>query len=158
MNARPSRIGLSCPHCAARTVCGPDEMLRRLQSLGMLRREKHPDAALVAELFRSSLDRLPCSACGRTGLKISPAADARDDDDAWGGARRCESCGCSIPPERLQLLPRVTLCVACQRTREAGASDTPIEYCARCGSILRTRLRPGDGLARYEPYCPQCRR
>jgi len=157
MNSPPQRVCLTCPHCSANSVCGPEEMLLRLQSLGMLRREKQPDRDLVAELFRSSLARVTCSACGRTGLKISSAEDAFDDE-AWGAGRPCESCGRTIPPERVELLPHVKLCVACQQNQESGASAGPVEYCARCGAILRMRLRSGNGLARYESYCPECRR
>jgi len=132
-------------------------MLPRLQLLGMLRREKQPDRDLVVELFRSSLGRVTCSACDRVGLIASSPEDACDDE-AWGAGRRCESCGRTIPMERVELLPHVERCVACQQNQESGASARPVEYCARCGTVLRMRLRPGDGLARYEPYCPECRR
>ena len=157
MSARSRRMRLSCAGCAACSTYGPAEMLQRLRLLGMLRREKDPDPDLLAELFRTSAGRLACSACGRTGLQISPADDVLDEE-AWGCGRRCESCGQAIPKERLRSLPHVRLCVACQQSQESGASSAPVEYCPKCGAVLRTRLRPGDGLARYEPYCPECRR
>ena len=129
-------------------------MLDSLHSLGMLRREKEPDGELVAELFRSVIGRVSCSACGKTGLSISPAD--RADDETWGMGRRCESCGQPIPPERVQLLPHVKRCVSCQQASESGASGASVEYCGRCGAVLTTRLRPGDGVTRYESYCAQC--
>jgi hypothetical protein len=132
-------------------------MLQRLQSQGMLRREKHPDPDLVSELFRSAVGRLACSACGRLGLTILPETDDFEDA-AWGGGRRCESCGQSIPTERVRLLPGVKLCVACQQKRESGGTAEPAEYCPKCGAVLQTRLRSGDGLARYQRVCPECRR
>ncbi len=75
MSTPSRRMRLICPQCAAGSVCGPQEMLQRLRSLGMLRREKEPDWDLVAELFRSAAGRLPCDECGQVGLRISPAED-----------------------------------------------------------------------------------
>lgn len=152
-----NRRRLICPHCAAGSVCGPQEMLEHLRSLGMLRREKEPELDLIAELFQSAAGRMTCDKCGRIGLRISPAEDDFGDE-VWGGGRRCESCGQTVPEERVRLLPHVTLCVACQQARESGIASQPFDYCPKCGAVRHMRLRPGDGLARYVPYCPECRR
>ncbi len=156
MNMHSEWVQLTCPHCRASVMHGVPEMLQRLQSLGMLRRDKQPDADMVAELFRSSVSRMPCGECGRTGLTLASLPD--DDDEAWSGKRRCEACNQPIPPERVQLLPSVTLCVACQGKRESGGAIGPAEYCPKCGSVLQLKLRSGDGLAGYRQYCPECRR
>ena len=132
-------------------------MLDRLRSLGMLRREKEPDGELIAELFRSTAARLRCEACGQAGLRVSPAEDD-PDEEAWGGGRRCETCGQPIPAERVRLLPTVTRCVTCQQLSERGVAQQPVDYCPRCGAVRHLRLRSGDGLAGYRPYCPDCRR
>jgi len=132
-------------------------MLRRLRTLGMLRREKEPDWGLVAELFRSAVGRLLCEACGHAGLRISSAEDDWDDA-AWGAGRRCEACGQTIPAERVRMLPNVTLCVSCQRLSERPVAAQPVDYCPRCGAVRHLRLRAGDGLAGYRPYCPECRK
>ena len=157
MNTPGRRMRLVCPQCAAGAVCGPQEMLLRLRSLGMLRREKEPDWDLVVELFRSAAGRLPCAECGQVGLRISPAEDD-GDDEGWGGGRRCESCGQTIPEERVRMLPNVTLCVSCQQLRERGIAAQPVDYCPKCGAVRHLRLRSGDGLAGYRVYCPECRR
>lgn len=154
MSTHSEWIQLTCPHCRASVMHGAPEMLQRVQSLGMLRREQQPAPDLVAELFRASVSRMPCGECGRTGLTLSPVPD----DEAWGGERRCEACSQLIPPERVQLLPGVKLCVACQGKRESGAAIGPAEYCPKCGSVLQVKLRSGDGLAGYRQYCPECRR
>lgn len=155
MSTRGEWICLTCPHCRASLLHGPPEMLQRLQSLGMLRRERQPAPDVVAELFRAAVSRMPCGECGRTGLTFASVAD---ESEAWGGGRLCEACGQTIPPERVQSLPGVTLCVACQAKRESGAAIGPAEYCPRCGSVLQLKLRSGDALAGYRQYCPECRR
>lgn len=156
--SNPSRcLHLVCPRCAAGAVCGPQEMLRRLRSLGMLRRENEPEWDVVAELFRSAAARLRCEGCGQIGLRITAAEDDLDEE-AWGGGRRCESCGQTIPAERIRLLPNATRCVSCQQLSERGMAAQPVDYCPTCGAVRHLRLRSGDGLARYAPYCPECRR
>lgn len=157
MNPPARRMRLVCPQCATATICGPQDMLRRLKSLGMLRREKELDWGLVAELFQSAAGRLPCEECRHVGLRISRAEDDLDDE-AWGGSRRCESCGQTIPQERVQMLPNVTLCVSCQRLGERPVAEQPVDYCPRCGAVRHLRLRSGDGMAGYRPYCPECRK
>lgn len=44
---------------------------------------------------------------------------ARLDEGAYG---ICEGCGAQIPPERLEIFPSATSCVACQETRERRAA------------------------------------
>lgn len=157
MSTPSRRMRLVCPQCAAAATCGLREMLLRLRTLGMLRREKEPEWDLVVELFRSAAARLPCDQCGQVGLRVSPAEDDFDDE-TWGGSRRCESCGQPIPEERVRMLPNVALCVVCQQARESGTAAQAVDYCPQCGAVRHLRLRTGDALARYQPYCPECRR
>jgi ribosomal protein S27AE len=131
-------------------------MLRRLRSIGMLRREKEPSAALVSELFASAGERLTCSQCGATGLRIVPVEDI-GWDDAWDADRPCSECGRPIGAERVRLLPNVALCIACQRVQESGRAVGEPTYCPKCGAVMTLRLRSG-GVTRYELTCPACRR
>lgn len=51
----------------------------------------------------------------RERLEQVESALQRLDDGTYGN---CESCGESISPERLAILPHATLCVNCQANRE----------------------------------------
>jgi predicted RNA-binding Zn-ribbon protein involved in translation (DUF1610 family) len=129
-------------------------MLRWLQSAGMMRRAKEPEAPLIEELFAQSGDRFACPQCGRMGLLVE---DADDDwsDDAWGEARKCARCGKPIPAERLEIFPNATHCAACQQTADSAEADTP-EYCPRCGAIMTLRAARIGGVQRYQMVCPSC--
>ena len=155
MNPTHRYMQLRCPQCFAVSLCGTEDMLSRLRRLGILRREKEPDVALVLELFRSAAGRFECPECGRTGLSAVPA-DGDDDEEQWTGQRRCKSCDTAIPKERVDLLPDVRLCAECQRRDETGASDER-EFCPRCGSVMRLVLQGGAGISRYQMKCPECR-
>ncbi len=155
--ASPNRyVQLTCPQCAAVSVCGPIEMLARLRAAGMLRREKEPSSELVAELLETAKGRFVCSQCGGLGLTVAPLED-EFGDEAWGAVqRRCTSCGQVIPAERVELFPDVTLCVKCQREDElGGAAETP-DYCPKCGAVMTTRMQSGSGITRYQMTCPAC--
>jgi DNA-directed RNA polymerase subunit M/transcription elongation factor TFIIS len=146
---------LRCPDCSYTEVVGLPEMLRRLQTAGMMRRAKEPDEAVIEELFVQSAGRFTCPECGRAGLLVEDADDW--SDDAWGTARLCARCRQPIPPERLEVFPNSTLCAACQQAEEAAGADdqTTPEYCPRCGSIMTLRSS-GVGVSRYVMTCPQC--
>jgi predicted RNA-binding Zn-ribbon protein involved in translation (DUF1610 family) len=111
---------------------------------------------MVVELSRSTADRFICDRCNHIGLSISEAHDDWDED--WELTRRCESCGQSIPPERLEAFPDAQCCVTCQQSSERGEDELQPDYCPRCGTIRIMRQRRGSGLAGYEMYCPECRR
>ena len=154
MRTSPRFLQLQCPHCSARTVCGPEDMLARLRQAGMLRREKEPNVELVRELFLATAPRWPCSQCGHLGLSVAPAEE-EFADDAWGAPRLCDACGQPIPAERLELFPGAILCVTCQQAAEQGRDHGPTEYCPRCGSVMVLRAC-SRGITQYVLICPDC--
>jgi predicted RNA-binding Zn-ribbon protein involved in translation (DUF1610 family) len=87
-------------------------------------------------------------------------AEAPEQDVAWPEAPRCTMCGRPIPPERLEVFPDATTCVACQRADEQGRAPAAIEYCPKCGAPLIVRQTRGQGITRYTRACsntPPCR-
>lgn len=157
MPESPPRMRITCPHCSASAVCGPEQMAARLRQSGMLRREKDASWDLIGELFHSAAARMACAECGHRGLSVSIAADDWDDED-WGESRSCAGCGQPIPGERLEAFPNAQLCVQCQRAADRGEDTGPPEYCPRCGTPMRLQQRRGSGLAGYQLVCPQCGR
>jgi predicted RNA-binding Zn-ribbon protein involved in translation (DUF1610 family) len=125
-----------------------------LLAAGMLRRNAKPSAAELRELLPAAAPRLACPECGSQGLAV------RDDDELgdWPAARRCQSCGRAIPPERLEVFPDAELCVACQRGEDQGVAPATGDYCPRCGSPMMVRPSRGRGIARQELACsdPSC--
>lgn len=114
------------------------------------------DADLLTELFRTSADRFACPQCGNVGLVASPSEPL--DDEAWGEARKCESCSAAIPTERLEVFPDTRLCVVCQNRDDRGEQMGPAEYCPRCGSIMELAQSRGTGITRYVLTCRACAR
>ncbi|MCA9120539.1 MAG: TraR/DksA C4-type zinc finger protein [Planctomycetaceae bacterium] len=151
MNGDQIQMELKCPYCSTTEQCGYSQMLKRLQSVGVLRRSKDPEPTLVQELFESTAARLTCLKCERVGMIVREAA--RDDWDEWNQVVTCGGCRETIPRERLEIFPGIKLCAACQQKEEAGANDES-EYCPRCGEIMTVRLK--SGTSRYFMSCPSC--
>jgi len=151
-NADLSR--LRCPGCGRVMVVGHAERLAALQQIGMLKKAKNPEPDLVAELFQTSIERIPCLGCGASGLL--PAWPGERDDGEWPQARACEVCKKPIGAERLEVFPTATRCAACQN-REARGEAEEVDYCPKCGSIREMRPAPSRSGS-YRMFCPSCRR
>lgn len=159
MTARSDFFRWSCPHCRYEEQTAADELFRRLQQLGLMKRAEEPDAAIGLELARTAGDRFPCPRCKRTGLQVEPSAAKPDDfDDEWGEPKPCAACGQLIPGERVMLFPTVELCTKCQQTLDSGRSTAGDDYCPHCGTPMTMRKGRGAGLTRYELVCLRCRR
>jgi RNA polymerase-binding transcription factor DksA len=155
MTSRFPRIELLCPHCGTREQLDEQTLLTRLQSEGMLRREKEPSWDLAVQLLRSRVDEFSCRDCYANGLRIEDRDHSRADD--WDDVRRCERCSEPIPSERLEVFPDSKLCSACQRKSEQGDSGEAAEFCSHCGAIL-TLQQSRRGLVHYVMRCPECGR
>jgi hypothetical protein len=154
----PSRwVRVTCPACSASSLWGPQQVLDRLRTVGLLRRQKEPDWDLIYEVFPSAVDRMVCSQCGQRGLSVAEAEDEWDDEPSNPG-RCCSGCGQPIPPERLAAFPDTQRCITCQQTAERGEDASEPEYCPRCGTPMQLQRRRGSGLAGYQMVCPECRR
>jgi hypothetical protein len=132
-------------------------MVSLLRSAGVLKSKSDSSPEVVRELFIASAARLRCPDCKAIGLATGETADALSDED-WGQARACEGCRAPIPPERLELLPDVRLCAACQQQDDRGELADDREFCPRCGAVMRLVSRRGAGISRYKMQCPACRR
>lgn len=150
----------TCPRCGHQERTGADELVLRLQSLGMLRRgdkkalPRH-ELAIALELAQAASSQFKCPECNKFGL-LPEAQEPLEDE--WGASKPCASCGKPIPPERLELFPETDLCTACQQTLDQGGKLSGDDYCPRCGTPMTTRLSGRAGVARYEQTCPACRR
>lgn len=144
-------LELVCPACQSVELCGPTQMLARLRSLSLLRRDNAPALDLLQELFRSSADRFTCHDCNATGLVVREV-----DERAWGMAKKCEDCGAPIAAERLEIFPDAARCMTCEQQAARGGGGER-EFCPRCGEVLQLRLRSATGLSRYQLTCPRCR-
>jgi len=154
---RASGWELVCRSCGARTPFGLVEMDRMLRGLKLLRPEAKPDPEIVVELIKAARPRLTCPYCSSQGLALESAAPEEDED--WGMARPCQTCGKPIPAERLEVFPDTRLCMACQSADERGESaGAELEYCPRCGTPMQLRKSTRPGITRYEMHCPTCRR
>ena len=143
---------LRCPACGWQRPCGVEEMLRRLRTLGMLRREAQPHPTLILELLQSQSSSLTCDECQEVGLLLE---DADDDFDDSGAGRLCEMCGRPLAAERLQLYPDARRCAACEQIDMHSAFyDSEL---AQLGSSLQllaggTVHLPGDRSLRGRPF------
>ena len=64
----PKLAELNCPGCQHTEILATGGIVRRLASLGMLRRNHDVEWAVLWELLRSSLDNLKCTALGPSCL------------------------------------------------------------------------------------------
>jgi hypothetical protein len=155
-------VELVCDHCSWRTVCGRDETIARLRSIGMLRRDPDPDDELIGVLLVESLSRFTCPACKEPRLTARTLDSAGTPDDVeWQSAVLCEICHQPISPERLEAIPAAKRCVACQEKSEtAGSQEETTEFCPLCGSTVEIRVSRAAGITRYKRFCtgnPPCR-
>lgn len=151
-------VNLKCPHCGWHTTCGEVEVARRLRALGLLKRAANPPDELVRELLATHLGRLSCDACESVGLFLID--EPGDDDGDWQQAIVCEVCRKPIPPERVEIFPDASRCVACQDIADRGAEPDEPEFCEKCGALVELRVSRGDGITRYKRFCtgnPRCR-
>ena len=155
MNARNDRIGVECLSCGALERLDELQLVQRLQSAGMLRREKEPDWELAIQLLVSRAGDFRCPQCREAGMRIVDA-EPRDADE-WGEVRVCDRCGKAIPAARLEVFPDAQFCPACQQKSEQGQPAEEVEFCSHCGAILKLR-QSNRGLARYVLHCPDCGR
>jgi hypothetical protein len=155
-------IELICGHCSWRTVCGREDAIARLRSIGMLRRDPDPDDEMIRVLMVDSVSRMICPNCSEKRLTAHPLnSDELPEDVEWQTAVLCEVCRQPIPPERLEAIPTAKRCVTCQGKAEVttGADETA-DYCPHCGAPVQIRVSRGAGIMRYKRFCtgnPPCR-
>jgi len=106
-----------CPACDWAEVCGPEEIRKHLTREGILRRNGNPSSEELRELMKAVHPRIRCPQCQHKGLSLRPVAEPAQDT-AWGGPVKCKSCRQPIPAARVQALPGVTLCLACQTSQD----------------------------------------
>ena len=152
---------LVCHDCESESLCDYEEAVRRLRLVGLLRRESEPDEVALGELLTSAAPRMACPVCKSAGLIASKGDDEDFAEDDWQTAVLCEICRQPVPPERLEVLPGVRRCVACQARDESGTlTDDEPEFCPKCGAIVELRVSRGAGITRYKRFCtglPPCR-
>ncbi len=157
MNPQARYLQLSCSGCSWSELCGPEGMARWLTRAKKLKTGSEADLDVLYEVFRAAALKLACPECGKIGL----ATDQIDRSGAdWPGPVPCSSCGGAIGRERLDALPEISLCTACQEKDERGETSGPLEYCPRCGAVMELRLSRSGGLTRYVMACtgnPPCR-
>ncbi|MFW5940428.1 MAG: TraR/DksA family transcriptional regulator [Chloroflexota bacterium] len=76
---------------------------------------RNPDRSDLAQAYATRERSTALLAIERERLEQVQSALQRLDDGTYG---QCMSCGESISPERLEILPHATLCVNCQANRE----------------------------------------
>lgn len=149
-----------CGNCGWRTICGRDDAIGRLRLIGLLRRDPDPDEDLLRVLFADAAPRMTCPLCKEKRLHAVEHGASQEDGDDWQTAVLCEICREPIDPERVEALPGVKRCVACQNLSEAGTDTEEPEYCPNCGSLVEVRASRGTGITRYRRFCtgqPPCR-
>lgn len=152
-------VQLECTSCRWRTICGEEEVAKRLRQLGLLRRAAEPPRDMLTELLASHGNELNCDQCRKTGLVISDPR-AEDDEGDWQQAIVCEVCRKPIPVERLEFMPTAKRCVDCQSAEDRGEVEEEFDYCPKCGSLMELRTSRGGGITQYKLFCtgsPPCR-
>ncbi|HEX3600457.1 MAG TPA: TraR/DksA C4-type zinc finger protein [Lacipirellulaceae bacterium] len=151
---------LTCANCGWRTVCGRDDAITRLRLVGVFRRDTDPDEDSVAALLVDAAPRMTCPLCKERKLTARPS-DAEDNTDDWLAAVLCAVCREPIDPERVEAIPGVKRCAACQGKSEAGTlSEFEPDFCPNCGALVEVRVSRGSGITRYKRVCtgePPCR-
>ncbi len=151
---------LVCKACDYRTICGAEDCQLKLRLIGLLRRDKNPDEAFVAALFRESTARMTCPMCKSVGLHAEDYDGRADREEDWQDAVLCEICRKPIPEERLEAIRNTKYCVGCQQKDEAGLLEEEPDFCPKCGSLVTLRVSRGSGITRYKRFCtgsPACR-
>jgi hypothetical protein len=143
-------LELRCPGCLWREMCGPDEITAWLCRAGKLRPRSQPELAILYEVLHATAGQLTCPQCGRLGLTV---ANAVEDSTAWPGEPLCACCSKPIPKERLEAIPGVRHCAACQREAERGRPKEEKDFCPRCGAPLEVRV---VGTGRWTRYVLAC--
>ncbi|HWB13812.1 MAG TPA: TraR/DksA C4-type zinc finger protein [Pirellulales bacterium] len=154
---RDWQIELTCSVCGQAEALDAPGAARRLLGAGLLRSHSEATNEELRELFLALAGKLPCSGCGRVGLK---ARLLEDEAEGWLEARRCEDCGKPINAERLEVFPDAKLCPTCQQRAEKGAAPSTGQFCPTCGSPMMVRPSSGRGVHRYVLACsksPPCR-
>ena len=133
---------------------------RRLRIIGLLRRDPDPAEDLLRVLFVEAAPRMTCPLCKEKRLHAADHEPDEFDDGDWQAAVLCEVCRQPIPEERVEALPGVKRCVACQGGANPASPIEEPEYCPRCGAIVEIRASRGSGITRYRRFCtgnPPCR-
>jgi hypothetical protein len=156
MPKRLKSLELHCPACSWRQLCGPQGVAAWLRKVHKIRPGRLPEPEILYALLDGVVGQLTCPKCGAVGLSASPAAE---DLAGWPEPRRCVSCAKPIPPERLEAIPNVTRCAACQQEAEQGRVKPELDYCPRCGAPMEVRVAQSGGRTRYVMACtatPPC--
>ncbi len=155
--SRPTRyLELRCRGCLWREVCGPEEIAAWLRKAGKLRPRGHPDLDILYEVFRATAAQWTCPQCGKQGLAV---ANAVEEATPWPGEPLCASCARPIPKARLEAIPGVRWCAACQREAELDRPRQERDFCPRCGAPLEVRVVGTGDSTRYVLACtanPPC--
>lgn len=145
-------VVLRCRHCSNQQRLFDPQMVEIVQRHGMLRRDSTPPADLLRELLSTLSVQLPCDKCGGLGAIVED-----DWSDDWSDEVLCQGCEAIIDPERLEVFPDTKFCPQCQSSEESGAMPgQEVEYCERCGGIMKLSKRGGSGLAGYQMVCGDC--
>lgn len=149
-------LELRCPQCRRRETCGPQQIVDWLLKARKLRPNRVPELEILYELFAAAAGQFTCPGCKHAGLDV---ANALDDVHAFPPAPACAACGLAIEPERVEAIPNVRFCAACQRKRESGRPVEEKDYCPRCGSPMEVRVIQDGARTRYVLGCsarPPC--
>lgn len=156
MTARPQTFEWLCNTCGYAERTNGAELIKRLQTIGLLKRDRESGPEVAIQLATTVADRFHCPKCGESGFL--PAAVS--DEDEWDApVKLCSACGNAIPPERVELFPASELCAACQQAIDRGSGPGQHDdYCEICGERMVLKSCRRAGLVRYELVCPVCHR
>ncbi len=145
---------LHCRSCSWQTTSGREDLISRLQLVGLLRRDNDPEDEIILALLEDAAARMTCPSCKSIGLVASDSEETETEwDDDWQAAVLCNHCRKPIPPERVEALPGVKQCVECQGMEETGTLPEEPDFCPRCGSLVEIRVSQSGGITRYKQFC-----